>query len=114
MQLTKTLLSLDFNLKLELPDDRLCPPVGFRPSDTVSILADKVIGAKSTQLHFMAQGISGHLVVRATRPPSLRARHWNRRKLYLSLAGDGPAPIVAFCCNRYVLFMLVSMVTIAS
>lgn len=54
MQLTKTLLSLDFNLKLELPDDRLCPPVGFRPSDTVSILADKVIGAKSTQLHFMA------------------------------------------------------------
>ncbi|KAK4171446.1 hypothetical protein QBC36DRAFT_295351 [Triangularia setosa] len=30
MQLTKTLLSLDFNLKLELPDDRLCPPVPNR------------------------------------------------------------------------------------
>jgi 23S rRNA (adenine1618-N6)-methyltransferase len=28
MQLTKSLLKLDFGLKLELPDDRLCPPVG--------------------------------------------------------------------------------------
>ena len=27
MQLTKTLLKLDFGLKIELPDDRLCPPV---------------------------------------------------------------------------------------
>ncbi|KAG7407386.1 U6 small nuclear RNA (adenine-(43)-N(6))-methyltransferase [Fusarium oxysporum f. sp. rapae] len=27
MQLTKSLLNLDFGLKLELPDDRLCPPV---------------------------------------------------------------------------------------
>ncbi|KAJ0145664.1 hypothetical protein ACKLNR_005569 [Fusarium oxysporum f. sp. zingiberi] len=27
MQLTKSLLKLDFGLKLELPDDRLCPPV---------------------------------------------------------------------------------------
>jgi len=27
MQLTKTLLNLDFGLKIELPDDRLCPPV---------------------------------------------------------------------------------------
>ncbi|KAF5025944.1 hypothetical protein F66182_1979 [Fusarium sp. NRRL 66182] len=30
MQLTKTLLKLDFGLKLELPDDRLCPPVTNR------------------------------------------------------------------------------------
>ncbi|KAK4205042.1 hypothetical protein QBC40DRAFT_65449 [Triangularia verruculosa] len=30
MQLTKTLLSLGFGLKLELPDDRLCPPVPNR------------------------------------------------------------------------------------
>jgi len=29
MQLTKSLLKLDFGLKLELPDDRLCPPVSF-------------------------------------------------------------------------------------
>jgi 23S rRNA (adenine1618-N6)-methyltransferase len=28
MQLTKTLLKLDFGLQVELPDDRLCPPVG--------------------------------------------------------------------------------------
>lgn len=27
MQLTKTLLKLDFGLKIELPSDRLCPPV---------------------------------------------------------------------------------------
>ena len=27
MQLTRTLLKLDFNLKIELPGDRLCPPV---------------------------------------------------------------------------------------
>ena len=27
MQLTKTLLKLDFDLDIELPDDRLCPPV---------------------------------------------------------------------------------------
>lgn len=27
MQLTKTLLKLDFDIKIELPDDRLCPPV---------------------------------------------------------------------------------------
>lgn len=27
MQLTKTLLKLDFGLRIELPDDRLCPPV---------------------------------------------------------------------------------------
>ncbi|KAF7546000.1 hypothetical protein G7Z17_g8742 [Cylindrodendrum hubeiense] len=30
MQLTKTLLNLDFDLQLELPDDRLCPPVTNR------------------------------------------------------------------------------------
>ncbi|UNI20486.1 23S rRNA (adenine(1618)-N(6))-methyltransferase [Purpureocillium takamizusanense] len=30
MQLTKTLLKLDFGIKLELPDDRLCPPVPNR------------------------------------------------------------------------------------
>ncbi|KAI5457102.1 hypothetical protein BGZ63DRAFT_83174 [Mariannaea sp. PMI_226] len=30
MQLTKTLLRLDFDLKIELPDDRLCPPVTNR------------------------------------------------------------------------------------
>jgi len=29
-QLTKTLLKLDFGLKLDLPDDRLCPPVPVR------------------------------------------------------------------------------------
>lgn len=29
MQLTKTLLKLDFGLQLELPDDRLCPPVSY-------------------------------------------------------------------------------------
>lgn len=27
MQLTKTLLKLDFGISIELPDDRLCPPV---------------------------------------------------------------------------------------
>ncbi|KID76510.1 DUF890 domain-containing protein, partial [Metarhizium brunneum ARSEF 3297] len=32
MQLTKTLLKLDFGIKLELPDDRLCPPVPNRHS----------------------------------------------------------------------------------
>ncbi|KFH45172.1 Methyltransferase-like protein-like protein [Hapsidospora chrysogenum ATCC 11550] len=30
MQLTKTLLKLDFDLKIELPGDRLCPPVANR------------------------------------------------------------------------------------
>ncbi|KAK3361217.1 hypothetical protein B0T24DRAFT_642747 [Lasiosphaeria ovina] len=30
MQLTKTLLKADFGLKIELPDDRLCPPVTNR------------------------------------------------------------------------------------
>jgi 23S rRNA A1618 N6-methylase RlmF len=27
MQLTKTLLKVDFDLAIELPEDRLCPPV---------------------------------------------------------------------------------------
>lgn len=30
MQLTKTLLKLDFGIKIDLPDDRLCPPVPNR------------------------------------------------------------------------------------
>ncbi|KAM0249664.1 hypothetical protein ACHAQJ_008961 [Trichoderma viride] len=30
MQLTKTLLKVDFDLRIELPDDRLCPPVANR------------------------------------------------------------------------------------
>ncbi|KAH0525459.1 hypothetical protein TsFJ059_007824 [Trichoderma semiorbis] len=30
MQLTKTLLKVDFDLSIELPDDRLCPPVANR------------------------------------------------------------------------------------
>ncbi len=29
-QLTKSILKRDFNLKIELPDDRLCPPVPVR------------------------------------------------------------------------------------
>ena len=29
-QLTKSVLKRDFNLELELPDDRLCPPVPVR------------------------------------------------------------------------------------
>lgn len=34
MQLTKTLLKLDFDLDIELPDNRLCPPVcTLIPSD---------------------------------------------------------------------------------
>jgi len=36
MQLTKTLLKLDFGLKIELPNDRLCPPVSkHRPQPNV-------------------------------------------------------------------------------
>ncbi|KAL2200200.1 XAP5, circadian clock regulator-domain-containing protein [Corynascus similis CBS 632.67] len=33
MQLTKTLLHLDFGLKLDLPEDRLCPPLVSRSAD---------------------------------------------------------------------------------
>ncbi|KAI4127345.1 MAG: hypothetical protein LQ347_004637 [Umbilicaria vellea] len=34
LQLTKSLLKRDFNLELELPDDRLCPPTSTRKACT--------------------------------------------------------------------------------
>ena len=36
MQLTKTLLKLDFGLETDLPDDRLCPPVRSARSSSMS------------------------------------------------------------------------------
>lgn len=36
-QLTKSLLRRDFDIDIELPDDRLCPPVGLY---LVSVLPD--------------------------------------------------------------------------
>jgi 23S rRNA (adenine1618-N6)-methyltransferase len=35
MQLTKTLLNMDFGLQIELPEDRLCPPVSNNPNATI-------------------------------------------------------------------------------
>jgi hypothetical protein len=70
MQLTKTLLALDFGLKLDLPDDRLCPPV--RPAPLVKRLdkgtmTNTTPGPKSPQLYPMAKGSDGHDIVRAAR-----------------------------------------------
>lgn len=35
MQLTKTLLKIDYGLKIELPHDRLCPPVSSTLADII-------------------------------------------------------------------------------
>jgi 23S rRNA A1618 N6-methylase RlmF len=37
MQLTKTLLEADFDLQVDLPEDRLCPPVNIVYFDFVSL-----------------------------------------------------------------------------
>jgi hypothetical protein len=55
MQLTKSLLKLDFELKLELPDDRLCPPVSFISFLDASCSLTRLTGPKSTQLFTMAE-----------------------------------------------------------
>lgn len=48
-QLTKTLLKLNFGLRIALPDDRLCPPVG------ITILLERVeipsMFAQKTTVH---------------------------------------------------------------
>lgn len=69
MQLTKTLLMVNFGLKIELPDDRLCPPV--RSTRVICLLVQWVIamklivrlGSEPAQLHTVAEGTHGFLVI---------------------------------------------------
>lgn len=54
MQLTRTLLRLDFDLKILLPDDRLCPPVSDCLQHLVSTDINKYLGGQPSQLYPVA------------------------------------------------------------
>ena len=61
-QLTKSLLKRDFNIEIELPDDRLCPPVRFRPIPFTT-------HAQGADRRFL---IGKLLFINATKCPSIR------------------------------------------
>ncbi|KAK0385649.1 hypothetical protein NLU13_6826 [Sarocladium strictum] len=56
MQLTKTLLKLDFDLGIELPDDRLCPPVPNR-HNYILWLKDLLDSTVSEDRNYKAVGL---------------------------------------------------------
>ncbi|EAQ88458.1 hypothetical protein CHGG_05077 [Chaetomium globosum CBS 148.51] len=60
MQLTRTLLGLDFGLKLDLPEDRLCPPPGRKlcglDVGTGASCIYPLLGTAQRPWHFVATG----------------------------------------------------------
>ena len=99
-QLSKTLFKVDYHITLELPDNRLCPPVRPIAIFPTKTLTYTTLGTCSSQLYRVDQRAHGQLDVQAAWLEAPWVRHWNRCQLHLPSPWMSPTSLVLYC-NRY-------------